>query len=200
MSKINSIIETHKPQFSHLTIEERREIQTHYMNGISMRKIAKMLSRSVSTISDEIKRGTVLQRLSNGKEIYRYFPDAGQRVYIENRSHCIAKGMEKYSTKFLSELTDALLEVPRIHSVDSFRNVYQATADEKIPSVKTIYRLIDLGLLTVKNIDLLEKVKREAKNEPSKLKGTNVKHLGRSINERPDDVLNREEVGHWEGD
>ena len=76
---------TEKESFQHLTLEERREIQTHYASGISMRIIAKLLGRSVSSISEEIKRGTVLQKLSNRNEVYRYFPDVGQRVYEENR-------------------------------------------------------------------------------------------------------------------
>ena len=72
---------TKENSFQHFTLEARREMQTHYINGISMRKFAKILGRSVSSISDEIKRGTVLQRLSNGHEIYRYFPDVAQQVY-----------------------------------------------------------------------------------------------------------------------
>jgi len=69
-----------------------------------------MLGRSVSTISDKIKCGTVLQKLSNGK-VYHYSPDAGERVYIENRKSSVAKGIEKYSQKFLSEISRTMVEV-----------------------------------------------------------------------------------------
>lgn len=41
---------------------------------------------------------------------------------------------------------------------------------------------------------------RQRKKKPSAPKGTNAKHLGRSIEERDASVLSRNEVGHWEVD
>ena len=91
----------------------------------------------------------------------------------------------------------ALTANTRIYSVDTFTQTYKAKAEERIPSVKTIYRLIDLGELEVKNIVLPQKLKRQSKNDtPSRPKGTNKY----KIEERPESVLERKEVGHWEGD
>lgn len=81
---------------------------------MSFRAIARTLGRSVSTISEEVKRGSVSQRLSNGKELYKYFADVGERAYEKNRKDSHARGMEKY----LDELTEALTAKIRVHSVD----------------------------------------------------------------------------------
>jgi len=76
---------------------------------------------------------------------------------------------------------------------------YEVTEGERIPSGRPIYRLIDSGALEVKNIDLPQKMKRSAKGD-SRPRGTNTQKLGRSLDERPEEVLTRQEVGHWEGD
>ena len=56
---------------------------------------------------------------------------------------------------------------------------------------------MDLGLLPIKNIDLLEKFRRNTKrNEFCE----NRKNLGKSIEERPEIVEAREDFGHWEID
>lgn len=60
---------------------------------------------------------------------------------------------------------------------------------------KTLYNYIDLGLINVKNIDLLFCVSRKTKK---KRICENKRVLGRSIEERPEEVENREEFGHWE--
>ena len=62
---------------------------------------------------------------------------------------------------------------------------------------KTLYNYIDLGLLTVRNIDLPMKTKRNTKTKRVR------KHrrvLGTSIAERPAEIESREEFGHWEID
>jgi IS30 family transposase len=61
---------------------------------------------------------------------------------------------------------------------------------------KTFYNWIDDGLVKVKNIDLLLKVRRKPKSPRHKRKGI----FGRSIETRPVAVETREEFWHWEGD
>ena len=69
----------------HLSFEERVIIQTRIKDGFSLRAIARELSCSPSTISYEVKRGTV--SLYHGIQ-RRYKADHGQSVYQANRYHC----------------------------------------------------------------------------------------------------------------
>lgn len=62
---------------------------------------------------------------------------------------------------------------------------------------KTLYNYIDLGLLSVKNADLPQKLRRNTK--PTFVK-EHKKSFGTSIKERPDAINSREEFGHWEID
>ena len=53
-------ITTESGKGKHLSLVERREIEKAFSSGYSIRKIAKTLARSPSTISREFKRGSVL--------------------------------------------------------------------------------------------------------------------------------------------
>jgi IS30 family transposase len=63
-------------------------------------------------------------------------------------------------------------------------------------TTKTFYNWIDDGVVKVKNLDLLLKVRRGLKKPRKERK----KVLGKSIEKRPETVEWREEFGHWEGD
>lgn len=61
----------------------------------------------------------------------------------------------------------------------------------------TLYNYIDAQLLEVKNLDLAEKTKRNTKHHVSR---KNKRVLGRSIEEQPEAINNREDFGHFEID
>lgn len=63
--------------------------------------------------------------------------------------------------------------------------------------VKTLYNYVDSMLLKLRNIDLPLKVRRRKAHHNVK---KNLKHLGRSIDERPCNIDERAEFGHWEVD
>ena len=66
----------------HLSYEDRMLIQIRLKDGYSLRAIARELTCSPTTISNEIKRGSTL--LYNGTK-RRYKASRGQKVYEENR-------------------------------------------------------------------------------------------------------------------
>ena len=69
--------------------------------------------------------------------------------------------------------------------------------DSEMVCVKTLYNYVDSMLLALRNIDLPLKVRRRKRRRNVK---ENLKHLGRSIDERPDEIASRNEFGHWEID
>lgn len=79
---------TKERTFIHLTEIERGQIAAYIDEGLSLREIARKMGRDVSTISREKKRGAVQQLDTLRKPYTTYFPDAGARVYKENRGHC----------------------------------------------------------------------------------------------------------------
>lgn len=66
----------------HLTYDERMLIQIRLKDGKSQRAIAREIGCSPTTISNEIKRGTVL--LYHGR-VKRYKASTGQKTYEEHR-------------------------------------------------------------------------------------------------------------------
>ncbi|SDF46693.1 helix-turn-helix domain-containing protein, partial [Sporolituus thermophilus] len=64
--------------FEHLNAYERGIIKALLGEKRSIRYIARQLGRHPSTISREIKRGTVKQRRSDLTEYEAYYPETGQ--------------------------------------------------------------------------------------------------------------------------
>ena len=191
-----------KSLYSHLSASERGEISAYLKMGKNPSEIARLLGRHRSTISREIKRGSVSQvQDKNGKRVYStvYFPDSGQRVYETNRRKSAYHKLSYCSRTFFKELEKALKTKPRCHSVDSFVQIYREKHPlEVIPSTKTVYRYIKDGLLRVKPIDLpkMVSIRKRSKVTPKATK----KILGKSIEERPECINDRSEFGHWEID
>ena len=69
--------------------------------------------------------------------------------------------------------------------------------DSEMVCVKTLYNYVDSMLLALRNIDLPLKVRRRKRRHNVK---ECLKHLGRSIDERPTEITGRSEFGHWEID
>ncbi|MDI6603987.1 MAG: IS30 family transposase [Thermoanaerobacteraceae bacterium] len=195
MAKNNNT--TKKRSFKHLSQYERGMIYTLREQGKSMRQIAKILRRVPSTISREIRRGTVTQMRSDLTTYEKYFPEVGYKVYKKNRKNCAAKlkvvKAEKFSRfaegKILKEKwsPDAVVGYCR-------NNAYW---QEEMVCTKTLYNYIDKGLLKVRNIDLCLKVRLKPKK---KIIRKNKKIMGESISQRPEEINKRESFGHWEID
>lgn len=86
----------------------------------------------------------------------------------------------------------------RVHSVDTFVHTYRLQdVDAVVPSTNTLYNYIHQGLLEIKIIDLPRTVRIRSKfnKRPS-----TKKHLGKSIEERAEDINNRSHFGDWEID
>lgn len=182
--------------YTHLTEIERGKISALLKLGKSQQKIADAIGRHKSTISREIKRGTITQMRSDLTTYEVYAPETAQIAYEKNRKACgarikLGKAIDfiQYAEKKILDdkwSPDAVCGYARRH------NKY-----DTMVSTKTLYNYIDHGLIGVKNIDLPMKVRLNPKKKRIR---KNKRILGKSIAERPVSVEDREEFGHWEID
>ena len=194
MDETNYTTEHRKGQ--HLLNEERHIIEVRYnKDNCTVYQIAKELGRPYNTIKNEIARGTVL--LYGGK-VSRYKADAGEAAYLEHRKECRRKYRCLETAAFLQYVDHHYNNDNWSLDVCAGRAIADgAFKREQTVCTKTLYRYVDLGLLTIKNIDLPEKISRNTKRHEAR---ENKKNLGKSIEERPESIDTREEFGHWEID
>lgn len=179
----------------HLSSEERHDIEVHLRDGWSKYKIAKHLGRPFNTIKNEIQRGTVL--LYDGK-VSRYKAKAGEKKYKENRCSSTRKYRCLETAPFLQYVEKMVreegwsLDACWGHALES--GLFQR---EEMVCTKTLYNYVDLGVISLKNIDLPEKVSRNTKKRKVR---ENKKKLGDSIDLREECVEGRKDFGNWEID
>lgn len=198
MSTINS---TTKASYTHLTAFHRGKIALLLKQGFSKSEIARQLGFHRSTITREIKRGSVKQvKDVSGKLVYydAYFDETAQALAEKRRKNIYFLKLKQVSNNFLASFTEEMKARPRIHSVDTFIHSYkQNQPDETVPSTKTMYTYIHQGLLDVKPIDLPRAIRLKPRY---KKRLSTKKCFGTSIEERLEVINDRSEFGHWEID
>ena len=192
---------TTNQSYKHLSEAERGEIEAYLSVGLKPAEIARRLGRNRSTITREINRGSITQvKKVNGQKVYyqHYYADATHNRYRHAREASYYLKLDSVSDDFLRAFTEAMREKPRVHSVDTFVHTYRLQhVDAVVPSTKTLYNYIHQGLLEIKVIDLPRavRIRKKFTKRPS-----NKKHLGKSIEERPEEINNRSRFGDWEID
>ncbi len=186
---------TGRKKGQHLTFEERVIIQTRLKDGFSKRAIAREIGCSPATVCNEINRGTVA--LYNGK-VFRYKASVGQQTYEEHRKACGRHYDRLEKSAFIEYVEQHFFQDHWSLDACAGRALMDGgfTRDQTV-CTKTLYGYADLGLLSIKNIDLPDKLRRSSRKKSSQ---KNKRVLGRSIEERPASVDSREEFGHWECD
>ena len=179
--------EYYTPNNKHLTLKERQLIELWTSEGKSNRYIAKLLGKSHQTINNEIKRGMVLQQLRSG--LYRrvYRAEYAQRKYIQNRKKSVRHiRLDKETYKRIKYY------LKRHYSPEMIVN--KGYVD--VP-VSTIYYWIHQGYLGSQRDCLIypQKQKRKRPVKSEKFRG-----FGKTIDERPDYINERTEIGHFEID
>lgn len=180
----------------HLNEFERGQIEALTKEGLSANAIAKRLGRSCSTITREMKRGSVEQIKHPKKKVSIYYADCGQRQYLKNRLACGRKFKFSVSSH-LFLLADQLMKEKKYAPDVVVGWIKKQFPTSDFVCTKTLYNYIDLGLLETSPTDLLLKVKRKEKKTVLR---RNKRVLGTSIEQRPEDINQRKEIGHWEID
>jgi len=195
---VQSKFTTATRKFKHLSVYERGQIAAFVKEDKTLCYIAKKLGRSPSTISREIKRGTTIQMRTDLSTYKEYFPETGQAVYEKNRMNCGAKCKLAQVEDFLKIAENKILhEKWSPDAVVGFCRRDPKWKNSAIVCTKTLYNYIDQGLLKVRNIDLNLKLRLKPKRKRIR---QNKRIIGKSIDQRPEDVQTRQTFGHWEID
>jgi IS30 family transposase len=184
----------------HLSYRERLLIEVLYKEKKSSLEISERLCRSIRTIQRELHRGRVKQLDGSSWEYYiTYSADVAQTAYLSKRGGSGPSLKIGYDHKLCEEIERQIKEK---RSPDVIAHDIRTRQDEFEISIctRTIYNYLSKNIfLTVDYKDLIyghyRKKKRDSFNRPS------YKNLkGRSIEDRPAEADNREQVGHWEMD
>ncbi|QIW56232.1 IS30 family transposase [Lactococcus raffinolactis] len=179
--------ENYTTTYNHLSLAERQLIEKWFKEGMSRRQIAKLLGRSHQTINNEVKRGQVQQM-----DTFRAYHIVYSSEYAHQQYHKQRKKSIK-NTKL-----DKLVLEKIIHYIKakvSPEVIAKAKFNGQI-SYSSIYNWIYNGKLGLKRKDMLY----PHKTKVIKTVSANPRVYGKSIEERPEDINRRNELGHWEID
>lgn len=192
---------TNSRKYQHLSLKERIKLEALLEAKKEVKEIARILKRDKSTIYREIKRGTVtrLQSDLSEKETYRaHVAQADYERLGKNKERSLKIGkdheLEEYIRKRLLEdrySPDAIIGEIRTRELKF----------EKPICTKTLYNYIEKGIFAgISNKDLWEKRKRKKQRYRPIKRISYTNRLGKSIEDRPEKINNRQEYGHWEAD
>lgn len=174
--------------YKHLSLHEREQIETLLKNNLSIRGIALLLNRSPSTISREIKR--------NYWEAFRsvYNFSCAQRK-ADNRKFVAKKPIKMNDPELFNFVTSQLkmkLSPEQISGKAKVLNLGYSI------SYETIYLYIYKSIREFICYLPQRRKKRQKRSNEKLSRAIIPNRIG--INERPSDINNRKEFGHWEAD
>lgn len=185
--------------FKHLSQNDRIKMETMLNSGHKVVEVAEYLHVHRSTIYREIKRGEYTHRNSDYTEETRYSSDLGQKNHDWN-AQGKGRNIKIGNDRPLAEYIEGKI----LEDKYSPEAALAAAAESGIEfttsiSVRTLYRYIDKGIfLKLTNKDLPVKGKRKKHNK--RVKVQKRASAGESIENRQDEVKDREVFGHWEMD
>ncbi len=188
-----------RENLNHFTFNDRLRIEAWYKAKVSVKEMAEILGKDQSSVYRELNRGKYMRQNSDLTFSPAYSPDIAERKYRENLK---AKGTP---LKIGSDIEYAeYIENKIINEKYSPKAVLGEINRKKLHfkttiSAPTLYRYIDEGLfLHLINKDL--PVKRNKKKKSYHRVTQARPSKGDSIEQRPEEIDNRDTSGHWEMD
>jgi IS30 family transposase len=177
-----------KRKYNHITSEERDLIAVRHAEGKGQEEIAKEIGRSVSTISREIRRN------KSSKGIYLATEADKQAKARKSKAHQRTRIPDEFTRKYIE---DKIINHQWTPEQISGRLKKEYT--EHYVSHETIYQYIynekpELGLYLPR-----KRHQRLPKSKLRKTKGSKIPDRV-SIKERPPEIEERKEFGHFEAD
>lgn len=188
-----------KGKYIRLTWEDRLRIETMYNIGRPVKEIAEVIGKTPSAIYYELHRGFYMHRNTDWTESKKYSAyKAHERMKFERTTKCPPLKIQndyEFINYIEKKIVNEKMSPDAILGEIKKKNLVFKTSI----CTTTLYSYIDKGLfLHVTNKNLLVKGKR--KNTKKKVRPVKKVSAGESIDNRPAQVENREEFGHWEMD
>ena len=188
-------------KYEHVSLEEREKLYALKSQGVSLREIGRILGRSDTTIGRELKRNkTGLGKRSNEYLIFRYVPC---RAHVK----AIKRGVKQRTKAPLKETLIWLyvrehLRKPYCWTPEEISGRLPLEHPGKSICTEAIYQYIYSK--QGKQYKLWKQLPNQRKKRMKK-GGRHVRRASKipnavSIDQRPQSVAQRQEVGHWETD
>lgn len=205
MNQLNYSTKSRK--FKQLNEKQRYTIEKLLNDGYSQSQISKLLGVHRSTISREIKRGSIEQTktiFGFEKEVIVYYHDAAQTKANDRNKKSRKKLKVLGHYDYLKKVSDEVKNNKYSFEIISGRINYLNTSKNENSfnvSFKTLYNYFKKGLfkkygLTVFNLPRM--VSRKTYNKRNTTGKRDCR--GNSIEIRPENINNRSEAMHWEID
>ncbi len=186
-------------RYRHVTLEERERLYALREQGVSLRKIAEQLNRSHTSLSREVRRNV------------RYGEEYFVNEYVPCKAEELARKRAKGQRKKASLKNPTIFLYVRQHlredgwSPETIAGKLAIDQPGEHITKETIYRYIYARRLQPKTKPLLSSYLTLARRKRMKLHGRRVIRHGKipfavSIEKRPQAVLMRKRIGHWETD
>jgi IS30 family transposase len=199
-SMVNNNIKEAGSKGKHITETERYKIEGYKQAKMSNRAIAKLLRKSHSSINEEIKRGSIVQKKSDLTDKIEYKADYDQMKAKDagkNKGAGLKIGKDHKSAGF----SESKIRDEKYSPDAALSEARKQGGFETMICTKTLYAYIDSGLfLGISNKDLLIKKAGKKRNYQKIRKVALNNKKGKGINEWPREADDRLESGHWEID
>lgn len=182
--------------------DERYQLEALRRAGVPVKQIARQLGFCIQTIYNELKRGEYSHTLEDLREEPRYSADKAQQIHRYNQTakgRPLKIGNHHAYAQFLEQAIMSPGDVRKKCSPAVALELARRKGFEIDICVTTLYSYIDKGIfLHLTNKDLPEKSKRRRRGYQQVRR---VAHpVLPSITNRPEEINQREQYGHWEMD
>lgn len=173
--------------YTHFTINDRICIQDYLNKGYSINKMSKLMKRSKSSISEEIRKNSV--------EHYGYIARIAQEKSNKRKRNC--KWEHAISERLKNYIEEKLMLTWSPEQISERLKLDYPDDETMRISFKTIYTAIYNG-----NLNKVSKINLRRKGKKYNYKNSNKGKIKDCIpmSERPESINNRENVGDWETD